>query len=105
MVGSRGVLTIAPVGNCSGEQPPKKKMKISREPITFNDDHLEGTIQPHDDALVVTARINGFIVKKVMVDQGSGVDVMYLNLFRRLELKKEDLSNTIHPWLGLMARW
>ena len=56
MVGSRGVLTVTPVGNCSGEQPLEKKMKIGREPITFNDDDIEGTIQSHDDALVVTAQ-------------------------------------------------
>ena len=30
-----------------------------------------GTIQPHDDALVVTLRIGGYDVKMVMVDQGS----------------------------------
>ena len=28
MVGKRGVLTVAPMGNCSGEQPLEKKMKI-----------------------------------------------------------------------------
>ena len=64
----RGVLTIVPVEDCSGKQPSKKKMKLAREPITFNDDDLKGTIQPHDDALVVTTRINDFIVKRVMVD-------------------------------------
>ena len=53
---------------------------------------MEGTIQPHDEALVVTAKINVFIVKRVMVDQGSGADVMYLDLFKGLRLKKEDLS-------------
>ena len=67
-VGRRGVLTVAPGENCLGMQPPEKKMKIGREPIAFNDDDLEGTIQPHDDALVVTVRINGFIVKRIMVD-------------------------------------
>ena len=44
----------------------------------FNVDDLEGTTQPHDDALVVTAQINGFIVKRVLVDQGSRAEVMYL---------------------------
>ena len=43
-------------------------MKVAREPITFNDDDLTGTIQLHDDALVVMAQINGFIVKRIMVD-------------------------------------
>ena len=32
----------------------------------------EGTIQPHDDALVVILQIAGFDVKRVMIDQGSG---------------------------------
>ena len=79
-------------------------MKIDREPITFNDNDLEGTIQPHDDALVVTARINGFIVKRVMVDQGSGVDVMYSDLFKGLGLKNADLSKYDTPLVGFDVR-
>ena len=51
----RGVLTVVLKKGCLGEQPSKKKLKLTREPIAFNDDNLEGTIQPHDDALVVTA--------------------------------------------------
>ena len=44
VVRRRGVLIVAPVGNCSSEQPPEKKMKIGWEPIAFNDDDLEGKI-------------------------------------------------------------
>ena len=63
-----GVLIVVPAKGCPGEQPSEKKLKLTQEPIAFNDDDLEGTIQPHDDALVVTARINGFIVKRVLID-------------------------------------
>ena len=83
----KGLLIVAPVENCSGDQPPEKKMKISRGPIAFDEEDLEGMIQPHDDALVVTARIRGFLVKRVMVEQGNGVDVMYPDLFKGLGLK------------------
>jgi len=31
-------------------------------------------------------------VKRVMVNQGSGVEIMYLDLYRRLNLKLEDLT-------------
>ena len=41
------------VESCPDEQPSEKRLKLTREPITFNDDDLEGTIQLHDDALVV----------------------------------------------------
>ena len=51
-----------------------------------------GTIQPHDDALVVTLRIGGYDVKRVMVDQGSGAKIMYLDLYRGLNLKPKDLT-------------
>ena len=64
----REVLAVVPAKSYVGEQPSEKKLKYTREPIAFSDDDLEGTIQLHDDALVVTTRINGFIVKRVLVD-------------------------------------
>ena len=38
--------------------------------LSFSDANKQGTIQPHDDTLVVTLRIGGYDVKRVMVDQG-----------------------------------
>ena len=91
------VLTVVPVENRLEVQPPEKKMKFTREPVAFNEDNLEGTIQPHDDALVVTAQISGFLVKRVMIDQESGANIMYPNLFMGLGLKKEDLMKHTSP--------
>ena len=39
--------------------------------MSFSEEDKMGTIQLHDDALVVTLRIGGYDVKWVMVDQGS----------------------------------
>ena len=36
--------------------------------LSFSDTDKQGTIQPHDDALVVMLRIGGYDVKRVMVD-------------------------------------
>ena len=36
--------------------------------LSFSDVDKQGTIQPHDDALVVTLRIGGYDVKRVMVN-------------------------------------
>ena len=72
---------------CTGGESAEKKKKVGRLTISFGEDDLEGTVQPHDDALVVTARIGGFLVKRVMIDQGSGADVMYSDLFEGLRLK------------------
>ena len=62
------MLAVVSAESSAGELPSEKKMKYTREPIALNDDDLEGTIQPHDDALVVATRINGFIVKIVLID-------------------------------------
>ena len=59
---------------------------------SFSEVDKQGTIQPHDDALVVTLRIGGYDVRKVMIDQGSAVEIMYPDLFKGLGLKLEDLT-------------
>ena len=86
------VSTVASTRDFSEDQPPTKRTKGQLKPIAFDDEDLEGMIQPHDDALVIAARISGFLVKKVMIDQGSGADVMYSNLFKGLRLKNQDLA-------------
>ena len=100
----KGVLTIEPIGNYSDEQPQEKKMKFARVLFAFDDDDLEGTIQPHDDAFVVTAQISGFLVKRVMIDQRSEADMMYPDLFKGLRLKKEDLLKYDTPLVGFDGR-
>lgn len=34
----------------------------------------------------------GFLIKRVLVNQGSGVEIMYPNLYKGLWLKPKDLS-------------
>ena len=49
-------------------QDPKRDRVELPLVIGFSDEDKIGTIQPHDDALVITLRIGGYDVKKVMVD-------------------------------------
>ena len=95
---------MASTGYFSEDQPPTKRTKGRLKPIAFDDEDLEGTIQPHDDALVIAARISGFLVKRVMVDQGSKVDVMYPDLFRGLELNNQDLAKYDSPLVSFDGR-
>ncbi|XP_030945882.1 uncharacterized protein LOC115970383 [Quercus lobata] len=45
-------------------------------------------------------RIGGYDVKRVMVDQGSGVEIMYPDLYKRLNLRLEDLTTYDSPLVG-----
>ena len=55
------------------------------------------TIQPHDDGLVITLRIGGYDVKRVMVDQGSCAKIMYPDLYKGLNLRPKDLTTYDSP--------
>ena len=46
---------------------------------------------------MVTLRIGGYDVKRVMVDQGSAAEIMYPDLFKGLSLKPKDLTTYSSP--------
>ena len=83
--------------------PKKNKMNVPLV-LSFSDADKQGTIQPHDDALVVTLRIGGYDVKRVMVDQGSAVEIMYPDLFKGLGLKLEDLRTYSSPLVSFEGK-
>ena len=70
----------------------------------FSDEDKIGTVQPHDDALVITLRIGGYDVKRVMVDQGSAAEIMYPDLFKGLNLRAEDLTPYNSPLVSFEGK-
>ena len=69
---------------------PKKARILTQPTLGFSDEDKAGTIQPHDDTLVVMLRIGWYDVRRVLVDQGSAVEIMYPDLYKRLNLKPKD---------------
>ena len=94
------VISVArPPVEDSNHEPKRARIKIQLA-LSFLDEDKVGTIQPYDDALVVTLRIGGYDVKRLLVDQGSKVEIMYLDLYKGLNLKSEDLTSYDSPLLG-----
>ena len=82
-----------------------KRARLMVTPILgFSEEDKEGTLQPHDDALVVTIKIGGYDVKRVLVDQESGAEIMYPDLYKGLNLKLEDLERYDLPLMGFYGR-
>ena len=50
---------------------------------------------------MVTLRIGGFDVRRVLVDPGSAVEVMYPDLYKGLNLRPEDLTAYDSPLIRL----
>ena len=91
------ILTVNSTSNSELEGPTHKKRCWEDECIGFMGKDLMDTVQPYEDALVVTLRIGGFDVKRVMIDQGSGVEIMYYDLYEGLGLTLEDLTKYNSP--------
>ena len=72
--------------------------------LSFSEQDKIGTIQPYDDALVVTLRIGGYGVKRVMVDDGNGAEIMYPNLYKGLGLRPEDLTPYSSPLVSFNGK-
>ena len=62
------VMSIARLSSGDINQEPKRARVERPLVMGFSDENKIGTIQPHDDALVITLRIGGYDVKRVMVD-------------------------------------
>ncbi|GFY94866.1 hypothetical protein Acr_10g0002510 [Actinidia rufa] len=80
-----------------------KKMKadeVERECVTFSRTDLERVQHPHSDLLVVQLRIGGYDVKRILVDTGSSVEVMYYDLFKQLKLPQDQLKPARAPLVG-----
>ena len=53
---------------------------------------------------MVTLRIGGYDVKRVMVDQGSAVEIMNPDLFKGLSLKPKDLTTYSSPLVSFEGK-
>ena len=97
-------MSVARLSSGDLNQEPKRA-RVER-PLVMgfsNEDKIE-TIQPHDDALVITLRIGGYDVKRVMVDQGSAAKIMYPDLYKGLNLKAENLTPYSSPLVSFEGK-
>ncbi|XP_058180075.1 uncharacterized protein LOC131298613 [Rhododendron vialii] len=88
---------ILSVGCGSKRQRPQDAPKWT---ISFTERDLEHVQTPHSDALVVTIQIGVHDVKRVLIDQGSSTEVMYYDLFKKLDLPESALQPTDVPLIG-----
>ena len=78
---------------CKG---PRRRMP----PITFSDSDFQGVNPNQDDPVVITIELENFAVKKVLIDQGSSVDIIYWKTFQQLQIPAEELIPYDEPIYG-----
>ena len=70
---------------------PPFKHKRTDQDMSFNEANTRGVRQPHNDPLVIMLTIEGFNTKRILVDNGSSADIIYLPAFQQLKLDPKRL--------------
>nr|XP_023888105.1 uncharacterized protein LOC112000239 [Quercus suber] len=57
------------------------KQRRTDQDISFNEADAREVKQPHNDPLVIMLTIEGFNTKRILIDNGSSADIIYLPAF------------------------
>jgi hypothetical protein len=85
-------------------QGPFIKSKCFYIPITFSQEDLQLKDYPHDDAMVISCVIKGFLVHNVLVDIGSAADIIFAKAFRQMQEPEDKIHDATHPLCGFGGR-
>jgi hypothetical protein len=87
-----------------GVQGPFIRSKWSHIPITFSQEDLQLKDYPHNDAMIISCVIKGFLVHNVLVDTGSAADIIFAKAFRQMQEPKDKIHDATHPLCGFGGR-
>nr|XP_017221323.1 PREDICTED: uncharacterized protein LOC108198053 [Daucus carota subsp. sativus] len=80
-----------------GEPPKRAKTEIA---LTFDDSDLEGVKFPHDEPLVITLVIGNSSIKRVLVDNGASVDILFYDAYQKMGYADSQLTPSNMPIYG-----
>jgi hypothetical protein len=63
---------------------PAARPEWARVPITFTDEDFKLKSVIHNDAMVIEVNIAGWIIGKILVDNGSSTDILFLKTFEKM---------------------
>jgi hypothetical protein len=85
-------------------QGPFIKSKWSHIPITFSQEDLQLKDYPHNDAMVISCVLKGFLVHNVLVATGSAMDIVFAKAFRQMQDLEDKIHDATHPLCGFRGR-
>jgi hypothetical protein len=71
--------------------------KLSDIQITFTEADIKLTSLPHMDAMVITTHVDKWNVTRVLVDNGSQAEILFLSTFEQMGFNKKQLKEASKP--------
>jgi hypothetical protein len=69
-------------------------------PITFTEEDFRMKSAIHNDAMVIEVNIAGWVIGKVLVDNGGSADILFLKSFEKMNLSQHMLDPPEYPLQG-----
>ncbi|GMN50964.1 hypothetical protein TIFTF001_020125 [Ficus carica] len=82
--------------------------KIYRQdstPITFTDDEAYRLLHPHNDSLIGEIRVADNVIRRVLIDNGSSADILFMDALARLKIEGVMLMPARTPLYGFAGEY
>jgi hypothetical protein len=79
---------------------PAARPEWAKVPITFTEEDFKLKSAHHNDAMVIEVNIAGWVIKKILVDNGSSTDILFFKTFEKMNLSQHMLQPPEYPLQG-----
>ena len=74
--------------------------RVDNPIIGFSEEDAQCLHHPHDDMLVISIQVGDCNIYRVLVDNGSSIDILYYLAFQQMRIDRECLVPTNTPFVG-----
>jgi hypothetical protein len=85
-------------------EDPITKAKWSHMPITFSVEDINLALFPHTNALVVTVYIDRWDITRILIDNGSQAEILFLSVFEKMGYNQKQLKKPMKPLYGFGSK-
>jgi hypothetical protein len=83
---------------------PAAQPEWAKVPITFTEEDFRLKSTNHNDVVVIEVNIAGWVIGKILVDNGSSADILFLKTFEKMNLTRHMLHPSEYPLLGFRGK-
>jgi hypothetical protein len=73
-------------------------------PITFSSQDINVTSFSHTNAMVITVHIDRWDITKILIDNGSQVQILFLATFDKMGFDQKQLKEPLKPLYGFSGK-
>jgi hypothetical protein len=67
---------------------PTARLEWAKVPITFTEEDFKLKSANHNDAMVIEVNIAGWVIGKILLDNGRSADILFLKTFEKMNLSQ-----------------